>query len=107
MGPLVATILYVLRDVSRPFSFHVSHDDQEEIEHISALLAGVVHVLLVDEHDGLCRLGCPVLHNSCTNTPKMKYVSILYIKIIYTELQSFPTPFTIPTEHLKYTKEIL
>ena len=41
------------------------------------------------------------------NTPKMKYVSILYIKIRYTELQSFPTPFTIPTEHLKYTKEIL
>ena len=37
----------------------------------------------------------------------MKYVSILYIKLRYTELQSLPTPFTIPTEHLKYTKEIL
>ena len=37
----------------------------------------------------------------------MKYVSILYIKIRYTKVQSFPIPFTIPTEHLKYTKEIL
>ena len=44
---------------------------------------------------------------SFKNTPKIKFVSILYLKIKYTELQSFPTPFTIPTEHLKYTKEIL
>ena len=54
-----------------------------------------------------CPLGCPVLHKSWTNTPKMKYASILYIKIRYNKLQSFPTPFTISTEHLKYTKEIL
>ena len=40
-------------------------------------------------------------------TQKMKYVSILFIKIRYTEFQSFPTLFTIPTENLKYTKKIL
>ena len=32
-----------------------SHDDLEEIELVSALLADVDHALLVDEHDGLCR----------------------------------------------------
>ena len=37
----------------------------------------------------------------------MIYASILYIKIRYTELHSFPTPFTITTEHLKYTKKII
>ena len=52
-------------------------------------------------------IGCPVLHKSWTNTPKMKFVSILCIKIRYTELQSFPTSFTIPTDHIKYTKGIL
>ena len=32
-----------------------SHDNLEEIELVSALLADVDHALLVDEHDGLCR----------------------------------------------------
>ena len=36
-------------------SLEASHDNLEEIEVVSALLADVDHALLVDEHDGLCR----------------------------------------------------